>query len=335
MSTNSFRSLIKETVDYISCNMDCNYILIGENTSGKSELLSCIMGKIKNTGDPLFYFIDSVNRSFHLNEIGYSKEEKEFDHFEVCRQRTGNLFNKLDSFGVGKIESIYWMHEEVLKDLIFDFLGLNIDIKVNNQEGSPVPIPAKIEIIRDGISFSEEGECDLNIPNGMQAVIRLFLELLFFKSKVQNDVLHSKAVVFIEELDLYLSENYSSKIFNFLVRRFPEFLFIVSTHSRDLTISAENATVIAIKGSEKRIVNSGENYQLDVEELFADIFHTKETSMHTNDDSTDRKIRILLNKKIGNSWSEEDQQTFNELMEEKLFPHQIFLMEEIKRWKYG
>mgnify|MGYP003293400508 FL=1 len=39
MSTKNFRKLIKGTVEYVLKNLENNYILIGENTSGKSELL--------------------------------------------------------------------------------------------------------------------------------------------------------------------------------------------------------------------------------------------------------------------------------------------------------
>ena len=42
MSTKNFRKLIKGTVEYVLKNLENNYILIGENTSGKSELLFSI-----------------------------------------------------------------------------------------------------------------------------------------------------------------------------------------------------------------------------------------------------------------------------------------------------
>ena len=43
MSTKGFRRLINEVTKYILENSDRNYILIGENTSGISELLSSAM----------------------------------------------------------------------------------------------------------------------------------------------------------------------------------------------------------------------------------------------------------------------------------------------------
>lgn len=79
-------------------------------------------------------------------------------------------------------------------------------------------------------------------------------------------------------------------------------------------------------------MNSGENYELDVEELFADIFYTEETLMHTNDDRIDRKLRVLLNNKITGDWCEMDSKMLKEIHKEELKPHQVFLREEIERW---
>lgn len=55
--------------------------------------------------------------------------------------------------GMGKIESIYWMHEIELKELIKEFFNLNIDIKEYNQEGFLVSQKAKLEIKKMGVLF--------------------------------------------------------------------------------------------------------------------------------------------------------------------------------------
>lgn len=335
MSTKNFRKLIKGTVEYVLKNSSNNYILIGENTSGKSELLFSIMRRmIENSKIDQIYFIDSVNRSFHLDAISsFQKEKKEYDYREICAMRLEErTFNKMDSFGPARIESIYWMYEDKLKALVEDFFGLQIDIKISEQENTPINIPARLEIIKGDYVFTEDHE-NLNMPNGMQAVFRIFLELLFLKDNVNKITdTDEKNIVCIEELDLYLSEKYSAEIFNFIRKAFPNFVFIVSTHSRALTVTAKETNVIAIKGTEKWIVNSGENYELDVEELFADIFYTEETLMHTNDDRIDRKLRVLLNNKITGDWCEMDSKMFKEINTEELKPHQVFLREEIERW---
>ena len=57
MSTKNFRKLIKGTVEYVLKNLENNYILIGENTSGKSELLFSIMRRmIENSKIDQIYF---------------------------------------------------------------------------------------------------------------------------------------------------------------------------------------------------------------------------------------------------------------------------------------
>ena len=72
-----------------------------------------------------------------------------------------------------------------------------------------------------------------------------------------------------------------------------------------------------------------------LEKVYADIFHTEEIYMHSNEDELDRKLRILLNRKISESWEDRDQKIFEEMLEAKLLPHQKFLMDEIERWTNG
>lgn len=332
MSMKNFQKLIKETAEYVLENLD-NYILIGENISGKSELLYTIMNKCKQNP---FYFIDSVNRSFHLNEISnYAKEKKEYDYREIIVMRMQDqTFNKNDSFGSAKIESIYWMYEDRLKILVSEFLGLQVNIVINDNKNSPVIIPARLEIEK-GRNFEEQDNEKLNMSNGMQAVFRLFLELLFWEDNVKKNIaVDDKCIVFIEELDLYLSENYAAKIFNYIRKKFPQFDFIISTHSRVLTVTAEETNVIAIKEMEKWIINGGESYELDVEELFANIFFTEEALMHTNDNKIDRMLRILLNNRINGAWSQLDKQMLDKINQKDLKPHQHFVISEIEDWSY-
>lgn len=332
MSIRQFRNLIKETAEYVLDNIDNSYILIGENIAGKSELLLFLMGKCFSM-NLKFYFIDSVNRTFQLTDTKVSNEITDYNYKKVCEKRLEKQnFNRYDTFASGRIEALYWNYEQQLKNMIWEFWGINIDIK--KCENGPVAMEPRFDIIKDGVAYSEKNE-ELKIPNGMQAVLRLFIEILYFEESIKNDLASmSKPIVIIEELDLYLSENYSSQILNFLIKSFPQFVFVVTTHSRELTLETENVTVIALKEGERRIVYSGENYQLDIEELFADVFHTDEMNMYTNDDELDRKLRVLLNRKIENCWNEHDQKEMDKLAGKHLLPHQKFLVDKIREWKY-
>ena len=71
MSTKNFRKLIKGTVEYVLKNLENNYILIGENTSGKSELLFSIMRRmIENSKIDQIYFIDqNITGSFLIHSF--------------------------------------------------------------------------------------------------------------------------------------------------------------------------------------------------------------------------------------------------------------------------
>lgn len=332
MSTKKYQKLVERISDIILSETKEDYLLIGENTSGKSSLLLHVMNKCR---DRKFYFIDSVNRSFQLELVGDSSEIKSFDYQEIVTRRLEKtIFNKRDSYGVSNIESIYWMNEKRLIEIVSDFFSVKIKIEGSNKKNSPITIPPKFEIIKSGVSFSEEGNHELTIPNGMQAVLRIILELLFFESSMDGN-LKEKSIVFIEELDLYLSENYSAKIFNFIRRIFPEFLFVVTTHARGMVIEAEKSNVIAVKENDYEIVRSSENYKLDVEELFINLFHAEEFMLSTNDDEVDKQIRFLLNQRINGNWCTSDEETMNELSLKNLLPHQKFLIDEVKGWQNG
>ena len=328
-----FQKLIADVGEFILKDYETNFIIIGENTSGKSEAILKTIEECLKMDSSDIYFIDSVNRSFHLELVGDSSERKQYNYNEIRKMRMGKqVFNKRDTYGTGNIESIYWMHEKRLKEMILDFFGLVIDVKSAMETDTPIAIPPKIEIIKAGKSFSEEGALNLNIPNGMQAGMRIFLELLFFESSIKENLEEKKQIVFIEELDSFLSENYSSRIFNFINEQFSNFKFIVTTHSRDLVLHAENVTVIGIKDEEFEIVESGDNYMLDAQELFAEIFHKEQVDFFTNDDKVDRQLRILLNRKINGSWDMNDNEELLKLKNNNLLPHHKFLVDEIEDW---
>lgn len=328
-----FQKLITDVGDHVLKSNKTNCIIIGENTSGKSDAILKIIEECLKRDNSDIYFIDSVNRSFHLELVGDSSERKQYDYNAIRKMRVGKgVFNKRDTFETGNIESIYWMYESKLKEMVLNFFGLVIDIKNATETETPIAIPPKLEIIKSGKSFSEEGKFDLNIPNGMQAGLRIFLELLFFESSIKENSEKRNHMVFIEELDSFLSENYSSRILNFVNEQFPDFKFIVTTHSKDLVLHAENATVVGIKDGDFEIVETGEDYILDVEELFAAIFHKEQIDFFTNDDKIDRQLRILLNRKINGSWDLSDNEELLKLKKVDLLPHHKFIIDEIEVW---
>ena len=106
-----------------------NTIIVGDNSSGKSEILKQILSTHENG----YYFIDSINRSFN-----YEKVRKTEDLFEtygsVVKYRLReNNFNLVDTFdlyktGMGFIEEVYFNYHEELKIMIKNFLNIDFEI---------------------------------------------------------------------------------------------------------------------------------------------------------------------------------------------------------------
>ena len=113
-----YHNMIKKVTNTICDNQkeNNNYILVGDNSSGKSEILQSVIERKK---DGAIYFIDSVNRTFKVNDvelIGKSYENMSFDLRPILEMRLDPLnFNLQDTFGVVScIERLYAKYEQQL-----------------------------------------------------------------------------------------------------------------------------------------------------------------------------------------------------------------------------
>ena len=95
------------------------------------------------------------------------------------------------------------------------------------------------------------------LSNGYQAIIRILLELVYYSDKLKlRD--GEKKVVIIDELDEFLSPKVCSNLWMFLKKEFPNLSFIVSTHSSDLIVGAEDANIIVLADNNYEILDSND-----------------------------------------------------------------------------
>ncbi|MGL5692466.1 MAG: hypothetical protein ACRCXA_00190, partial [Peptostreptococcaceae bacterium] len=202
MSTISYKNMLSQVIDKIH-NSKLNHkdtIIIGDNSSGKSEILKSLI----NASLEKYYFIDAINRTFDSSRIVRYNPNNQTAYENISKYRIKeDIFNIKDSFdiysdGTGYIESIIFNYFEELKVLIKKFLDVNIDI----------------EEVKVGVFSSEEkltinGEIE-TLSSGYQAIIRLFLEIIYV-SKRKNEI-----TIVIDEVDEYLSSKNKSKIIKFL-----------------------------------------------------------------------------------------------------------------------
>lgn len=294
---------------------DKNWIIIGDNSSGKSELLRKIVNKMK----PNVYYIDSVNRYFNINNANLSKDKMDcsVSSTEIIDARLQNKFyNLLDSFGENEhIERLFPLYNERLISLLKDFL--NIDFSVEREK------------LEDGFGFDEikvniDGQ-EVELSSGYQAIIRIFAELIYY-----NEHLMAKGLVVIDEIDEFLSPKYSARILNFLTKQFPDNYFVVSTHSSDLVANSNDCNIVVLEKNNFSILDSNDFTTLiEVNTLFNKLFENVEQDKNN---LIDNQLQRLFDLKIMGVWTQEEDNELKKIDISKLTPIQELIYKQIKEW---
>lgn len=319
MSITSYNNMLKEIKDKIE-NEKLKYknaIIIGDNSSGKSELLRNILMDKKEG----YYFIDSVNRSFNYEKIGDIQKISN-TYINVLKHRLEeNIFNLNDSFdfnktGIGFIEEVYLNFEEELKMLIKDFLNVDFDIAIEDN----LILGKKQKLLID-----KNVE---KLSSGYQAIIRIFLELLYFKNSYNN--INKNPIVVIDEINEFLSTKNEKKFLPFLMKKFNNMNFIITTHSADVIASSIDFNIIVLKGNSYECLDGNDfSTVTDAREIFEKIYKLSDNNM-AND--IEFELRNLLNFKISGTWTEKEETKLNKIEKEKLTNSQLLILNEIKSW---
>lgn len=234
---NAKKILIKRSMKYT------HTILIGENASGKSELLREYVEELLSEGENVYY-IDSVNRYFDIAKVStpYSNIEKSCSEIVVKTRMERKYFNLKDTFSLfgtlnDRIELIYLEYEQRLQMMLKNFLGFSFEMK--------------------GIKEKEvwfESEAEGVLSSGIQALVRIFLELLYL-----NDMKKNHVHIVIDEIDEFLSPSNSGKILDFLITQFPNLNFLVSTHSIDLVKNAKKCNILILYNADIEVVDADDD----------------------------------------------------------------------------
>lgn len=318
MSIKNYQNMLIEISNKIIKNqfIHSNSVIIGDNSAGKSELLK----KILEQNIDGYYFIDSVNRSFDYEKIAI-EDNFENTYSNVLKTRLEeNKFNLEDSFdifktGIGNIEGIYYNYQDELSKMVEEFL--EIDFSINLEQN---------KIIGDRKKVYINGE-NSTLSSGYQAIIRIFLELLYFYNNVGKESI-SKVVV-IDEINEFLSVKNEKKIIPFLNDKFPAFKFIVTTHSVDVIASVNDFNIIALGNDIYKILDSNDfNSNTDVREIFENLYGRDEIMENHLEDV----LRNLLSLKIMDNWTEKEEQELQNINENELSVTQKLLLKQIKEW---
>lgn len=290
-------------------------IILGDNSSGKSLLLKKI---IKMAGDTdAVYFIDAVNRGFDISKV--LKENRKLDYKKtiVNTRIQEEYFNLKDSFNcfgtlTERIEQIYYPFEEKLQELFELLTGESFRIV----DGS---VLGEVEF-RNGRGL---------LSSGFQAIVRILLELLFYQEKAVVEKTICQPLVIIDELDEFLSPGYAFKIFGFLKEKYSKMDFVVTTHSCDLVAGAIDCNLIVLDNADYEVMDVNDYQSVsEVQIIFDRLFgmHLPQTS------ETENILRRLLNNKMNQAWTKEDQTKLERLQAENLTASQQLICRQIVEW---
>ncbi|MCI8428760.1 MAG: hypothetical protein HFI16_00680 [Lachnospiraceae bacterium] len=320
----SYQEMVERITDLIGKNseMGKSFILVGDNSSGKSDVLHRV---VEQKLPDAVYLIDSVNRTFDADRVelvSKSYERVKLDSGEVTAERLLPFhFNLQDTFKAAScIEQLYDKYKSRITEMCREFLGKEIQIL---REIVDMGIPENVVLI-DGNRAK--------LSSGYQAVLRLFCEILYF-CDIMEERKWTRGLVVIDEIDEYLSPKYSAQIYNFLQIQFPKLVFLATTHSLDLVKNSKQADLIILHDTEYEIYTGQElESMVSAENIFTDLFF-EDCVIHPSDnDWQDERLRALLNSKIAGVWDEKMQKELGEMEYETLLPHQKMIYKQIEEW---
>ena len=290
-------------------------IIIGDNSSGKSRLLRMLVEKAGDTDS--VYFIDAVNRGFDVTKVTNDIRESDYKRTIINTRIQEEYFNIEDSFNcygtvTERIEEMYYPLEDKLQGLFESLTEERFYIVKGDVLGE--------------VQF-KEGRALLS--SGYQAIVRILMELLYYQEKCVKAKRLERVVVIIDELDEFLSPGYARKIFSFLKENFPEMELVITTHSCDLIVGAQNANLVVLDKSGYEVIDVNDYQSVsEVQIVFDRIFgvHSRHVS------KTEDILRRLLNNKLNNAWTGQDQLQLEILQKERLTASQQLICKQITEW---
>ena len=262
-------------------------------------------------------FIDAVNRGFDVTKVTNDIRESDYKRTIINTRIQEEYFNIKDSFNcygtvTERIEEMYYPLEDKLQGLFESLTEERFYIVKGDVLGE--------------VQF-KEGRALLS--SGYQAIVRILMELLYYQEKCVKAKRLERVVVIIDELDEFLSPGYARKIFSFLKENFPEMELVITTHSCDLIVGAQNANLVVLDKSGYEVIDVNDYQSVsEVQIVFDRIFgvHSRHVS------KTEDILRRLLNNKLNNAWTGQDQLQLEILQKERLTASQQLICKQITEW---
>jgi len=319
MSITSYQNMLTKIKNKI-LNKELNHrntIIVGDNSSGKSEVLKQLLVNQENG----YYFIDSVNRSFKYEKVD-TLDDLVGTYKSVVKYRLSeNNFNLVDTFdlyktGTDVIEKVYFNYDKELKIMLKNFLNIDFEITIKDDK---ILGKKKVLSIGDGIE---------KLSSGYQAIIRLFLELIYFENSLEPNII--SPVVVIDEINEFLSTKNEERILPFLLKTFENMSFVVTTHSADVVASSIDCNIIVLSDNNYECLDGNDFSSVtDVREIFEKIY---DLSNSNETEDIEMILRNLFNSKISETWTEIEEEQLKNIDQITLTNSQKLILNQIKSW---
>ncbi|MGL4948987.1 MAG: hypothetical protein ACRC5M_01275 [Anaeroplasmataceae bacterium] len=309
---NNYTDKIKKGIQKISSSED-DVVIIGDNSIGKTDI---IYGYIKKSAKKI-HFIDAHNKKFNIENIIIEKiQEVKIPLLQNVLETRLNksVFNLCDSFSqtLLEIEQIYSFFKDDLIKLIELYLNKKIELKLEMIGKAPVII-TKIGIFINNEKYE-------NLSNGYQAIIRLFLEIIY------ANYLQAEEII-IDEVNEFLSPKNEENIFPFLKENFPNLRFIMTTHSPEFISSISEGILLIVDETFIEIQDLSEfETPNDIRKIYLNLFNNKKSESEKN---AERIIRELLTKKKNKKLKESDFIECQKIDRSKLNPVLIKILDKL------
>lgn len=311
------RNSLETAVDLLAQNTlpHKNTIIIGDNAAGKSQVIKCYV-KHRLEQKQIIYYMDAVNRYFSVSSLSVSPKKLIFSNLITETRIKDENFNLRDTWSyygtaTERIEMIYYLYESKVQEMFCDFTGTNFRIWEKESQD---------------VEFKNGRRGKLS--SGHQALLRMFLELLYIRHTLENE---ADVVVVIDEADEFLSPKNSRKLYAFLIERFPSIRFIFSTHSVDFIAGAANANILILKDTDVEVLDANDYQDVsDAAAIFREIFGFDQEI--GNGGKAEEKLRLLINNRIASVWGENEERMLNEIEESELSAAQKLIYHQIKEW---
>lgn len=217
-----------------------NMVVIGNNSTGKTSLIRCLLNIAEKQKTNDFYYIDSKNRTIFEpeEEGGYSLDLEYIDVNTILLSRIREeVIAKKDVFidnvsGGGFFFTELVTNFDKYKNIIEQFMEWEVNIESPEETSTSVFERALERNQRKKVIINNSYEI-ASVSSSEQAKMRIIMEVMIAKKK-------NCKVVIIDEFDSHFDSMGMVNFLNQLVEKFNEMRFIVVIHNFEVLVDIDD-----------------------------------------------------------------------------------------------